>query len=106
MVGSGVDEHEQRPFAPLPCDRAHGKVIVLRISSLKAAQICSVKETLDPGCVVKAPRTDESAIVGIHAEGAIAAATQRMRQPAIDMAGCDAGDRVCETTVGTHRQTG
>src|SRR5262249_9140696 len=106
MIGSRVDKEEYRRTGELPGNGAHREVKIVRVGLLKAAQIFGIEEALDAGAGVEAARPDEGAVIGIHAEGAITAMAQRVRQPALDVTGCESCDRLGKTPVGAHRETG
>src|SRR5262249_47190158 len=92
MIGSRVHKEEHRRAGALPGDGAHREVKIMRVGLLKAAQIFSIEEALDTGALLELACPQEGAVVGIHAESAITAAAQRMRQPTLDMTGCETRD--------------
>ena len=61
---------------------------------------------LDAGRGLETAGADERPEPGVEAVGLVAAAPQRIRQPALDPAGGDAGDGVGEPPVGAHREAG
>src|SRR6185369_12359506 len=99
MIGSRIDKEEHRRAGALPGDGAQRKVEIMGVGLLKAAQILGIEEALDAGAGVEAARADKGTVIRIHAEGAIAAMAQRMRQPTIDMTGSKTRDRLGKTPI-------
>ena len=103
VIGSGVDEHEQRPAPALEGQRTRGDVKIECIGiALARAEVFGIAKILDASGSLEAAGAKEGAGIGIHTDGLIAAAPQRARQAALDPSGRKPCDTLRETAVGTH----
>ncbi len=105
MIGGEIDENEHRAARVLLADHPRRSVEEETVGLDRfRAQIVLVVEMLHAGRGLEAARAHEGAERRIEREGAIAAAPQRRRQPAIDAAGGDAGHEIGEAAERARRQ--
>ena len=107
MIGSVIDQHEQRGSAALPRDQFDGIVVVERVRfDIRRRIIFDVIEMLDAGCGLEAARAQEGAEKRKQAEGAVAAPAQRIRQPPLHPAGGNAREEFGKAAIGARRKAG
>src|SRR5204863_7886282 len=101
MIGGVVDQNEHRRSAVLSRDQLDRVVVIERVGlDVRRRVVLDIIEVLDAGRLLEAARAEERTEKRKQTEGAVAAAAQRIRQAALDVAGGDAGEKFGEAPVG------